>query len=358
MRGAHWISLLAIAALGCETRSSANAEPSPSTPSAPSAEPAKWWVSAEECQRSLEARPPRQPSGRARIGSWNIRWFPDGREGTQRLEHGTDIAWLACGIAQIEADVLGVQEFKIYPGAVQAIDKLIATLDRLTLGRWKLETEKCGKPEWGHVGLLWDSSRVTVRAIQEYAEPLVGNRCNLDWRPAMAGHFTFPGGFDTHVIVLHNVAGEERARFEGRARAFDAIDTLRDAVVKKHFDQDVVILGDLNTTGCAYDCNPERTSRHETDLLRTRLAKTSPSLDVVPSTLACSEYHDQAPYLLDHVIVSSATRELAKGARAAIDGYCTESKCSDDYEPEERDYYTQLSDHCPLLLDFVDRDLD
>ena len=53
--------------------------------------------------------------GRLRIGTWNVRWFPDGVPGVapERRRNPTNIEWLACAIAYINVDVLGMQEIKL-----------------------------------------------------------------------------------------------------------------------------------------------------------------------------------------------------------------------------------------------------
>jgi endonuclease/exonuclease/phosphatase family metal-dependent hydrolase len=353
-----------VLALGCKSRSNVNTAPESAPPHAatersPETEPLRaWWLSPEDCRRSLEARPPRREAGRARIGTWNVRWFPDGEVGDERERKGTNVDWVACGIAQLDVDVLAVQEFKAYPGALGAIDQLTTALDRHTGGRWKLELEKCGKPEDGHVGLLWNASRVKARDLRESNEPLVGRPCDLDWRPALVGYFEFPGGFDAHIAVIHAVAGESRNRVEQRESAFRSLEKLQRAALRSRADTDLIVLGDFNTSGCEDECEPTRPSSWEVDRLRELLLQTKPPLRLVPPTIPCTEYHGDTPYLLDHFAVSSSTRELTQDARAVVDGYCTESKCSSEYDQDERDIYDDLSDHCPVVLEFADRDLD
>jgi exonuclease III len=345
--------------LACKSRSAAKAAPEGSLPAeAAGSQPLQpWWVSPDDCRRSLASRPARA-QGKARIGTWNIRWFPDGEAGDEREEEGTNIEWLACGVAHLDVDVLALQEFKAYAEAKPAIEQLIAALDRHTTGRWKLELEKCGKPEEGHVGLLWNASRVEARDFRESNEVLAGHACDADWRPALAAYFEFPGGFDTHVVVLHAVAGESRERMQLRERAFRSFPDLQRAAYRSHADTDLIVTGDFNTSGCAEGCEPKRTPASEIARLRELLELTKPALRLIPPTIDCSEYHDDRPYLLDHFAVSATTRELGEQARAAVDGYCTETRCSSEYDVGDRDIYDALSDHCPVVLEFEDRDLD
>ena len=44
------------------------------------------------------------------VGTWNIRWFPDGDMTPGPSTIPTDLRWLSCVIAWMNVDVLAVQE--------------------------------------------------------------------------------------------------------------------------------------------------------------------------------------------------------------------------------------------------------
>src|SRR5262245_38328682 len=77
---------------------------------------ARVWRSGPDCERSsaLKRRLPRTPQS-ARVASWNVRWFPDNTyDPEQGPEAGTNLEWLSCSIAWLDADVIAVQEFRTH----------------------------------------------------------------------------------------------------------------------------------------------------------------------------------------------------------------------------------------------------
>src|SRR5690606_24802655 len=72
------------------------------------AAPLDPWSSREACLAALEGAPSRDPA-RARLASWNLRWFPDGSSGGSS-DTPTDVEWAACVLATPRADVVALQE--------------------------------------------------------------------------------------------------------------------------------------------------------------------------------------------------------------------------------------------------------
>jgi hypothetical protein len=316
----------------------------------------RWWHSLEACRRSLALDPPRRVAGRTRIGSFNVRWFPDGEPGTERQSPGTNVEWLACAIARLEVDVLAVQEFKSHPPTAGAFRDLVEYLARFAGGRWRIELEPCGRAADGHVGFVWDEDRARAHDLSEAPELLVGRDCDADWRPGLAAHFRFQGGFDAHVLALHAVAGHGPERLRDRTRIFAKIPEAVRAARGRIADDDVIVLGDFNTSGCS-ECEPAIPPDAELGRLSLSLENATPALRIVPSTLPCTEFQDDGPFALDFFAVSKGLGELPPDARAEVEGYCTESACRQNYEPPEN-VYERLSDHCPIVLGLSDRDLD
>lgn len=316
----------------------------------------RWWHSLEACKRSLERDPPKRQLGRARLGSFNVRWFPDGEAGTERQEPGTDVEWLACAIARLEIDLLAVQEFKSHPATAGAFGQLVEALTRFAGGRWKMELDGCGQRSDGHVGFVWNEDRVRARDLREATELLAGRRCDADWRPGLSAHFRFQGGFDAHVIALHAVAGHNPERLRDRTRIFAEISRAVRESQRRRADDDVIVLGDFNVSGCS-ECEPEISQRAELARLALALENATPPLRFVPSTVACTQFQGDGPFLLDLFAVSRRLQELPPDARVEVEGYCSESACRRSYEPPEV-VYERVSDHCPIVLSFTDRDLD
>jgi hypothetical protein len=73
---------------------------------------------------------------------------------------------------------------------------------------------------------------------------------------------------------------------------------------------------------------------------------------------ACSQYFRGRGVLLDHFLVSPGTRELGRETFAQVSGFCGEIDCR-AIDPQEMPLsHGRLSDHCPLVLELRDQDLD
>ncbi len=293
------------------------------------------WKSRAACLTMLEAQKNLPPvSGRVRVGSWNIRTFPDGEK--------TDVPWLACAIALMDVPLLAVQEIKSNPPARKAGLRLIALLNEHTGGRWKLELEQCGNGDVPHVGILFDATRVTATRVRAaYSlRPTEKRPCGVDLHPGLRANVAFHGGPRFEFVSVHLPSGPGQDHATLRRRTWRGFHTLA---------QPAIVAGDFNTSGCD-GCEQPLTPQQEIDAL-TRSLRTADLLRV-PSTLHCSEYFDRKPWLLDHVAVSDSLRPLVAG-RARIAGYCAELACRQ--ATGFADAHRHLSDHCPVVLELVTR---
>ena len=78
----------------------------------------------------------------------------------------------------------------------------------------------------------------------------------------------------------------------------------------------------------------------------------------VSPTAECSEYYRGAGNSLDHVAVTASSREVPAAARVTVEGYCGEVGCARLDKDAMPRAYRELSDHCPLVVEVDDRDLD
>src|SRR5208282_5341033 len=72
---------------------------------AASEEERRVWASPTSCLEVVALEHGRMAEGaapRLRVGAWNIEWFPD----------HTDVGWLACAIAWMNLDLLGIVEIR------------------------------------------------------------------------------------------------------------------------------------------------------------------------------------------------------------------------------------------------------
>jgi predicted extracellular nuclease len=122
-------------------------------------------------------------------------------------------------------------------------------------------------------------------------------------------------------------------------------------------DGDLVLAGDFNSMGCE-KCTPKLNGAAEVSELDGILRGARPAFRRVPARPSCTHYFRGEGSLLDHFVVTASTRELAQAASARVGGYCSELSCSPFEESHQLAAYRELSDHCPVILDFTDRDLD
>jgi endonuclease/exonuclease/phosphatase family metal-dependent hydrolase len=313
------------------------------------------WSSRDACLAALKTGGSQRRAGTARVGAWNLHWFPDGRPGDTPSPRGADLEWLACAIAWMRVDVLAVEEIKRPPRGKAGLDALVRKLDALTSGTWRSLLDDCPLASGQHVGLLYDSRRVKLVSNATIGElnPR-GAPCKDELRPGLAGYFVFPGGLDLSVIAAHLKSGSDARALEERARSFTAFaDAVRIASTTSH-DRDVLVLGDMNTMGCE-TCEPSVT--HAAELARTDAifsGLTGPVTRVPPS-IECSHHYKKTSALLDWA-AKSDLGELPAAARVVVSGACGELGC--DALSTGLASQTHLSDHCPIWVELDDTDRD
>ena len=158
------------------------------------------------------------------------------------------------------------------------------------------------------------------------------------------------------VVSLHLKSGGERRSFELRRRSLAGLSTaLRELDAAAGEERDVLLAGDLNTMGCP-GCSPPISSADELATLDAEVRGVG--LRVVRATPACSEYFDGRAALLDHFVATTRMAELPAEATSFVSGLCSETSCRALPERARPPAYAGLSDHCPVVIDLVGRDVD
>lgn len=315
---------------------------------------AEVWGSPEGCTAAFEAgdRMPADDPDALRVAAWNIRWFPLGcHPGEECEENATDIDWLACTIAWMDLDLLGVQEIL---DDSEAIDELRTELDRLTGGSWDIDLQDCGDSDFQRVGFLWNSDRVELELPMDVWEAN-GRALSADepcWDRLRPGRYaraksTTENGVDFQVLSVHLDSGVNDRDFQTRRVAIDRLDEIQIGD-QSIFDieQDIVILGDFNTMGT-------RDIRASLEI-RDFPNELAPDLRLATNRPACTEYYEGRGGTLDYAVVSKKMQEAAANAR--VTGYCAVENCAP--LPSMPAAFETLSDHCPVVFEIRDEDDD
>lgn len=287
-----------------------------------------------------------------RIGTLNVRWFPDG-DARGPGDHTTDVDTLAASIAQLDVAALGVQEILTHERGLRAMDRLRTRLDALTHGDWEIELDGCPDDEGRqHVGLLYDASRAERLAVHR-VDALAGNErgdgCSGYMRPGLGVALRFTSGLDAWLVVVHLDSGTDDRAFERRARAYQAFDSLTSELARTHGDRDVIVLGDFNVMGSERGvAGLDEIGQLERVLDRASFRR----LWLEPG---CTEISGGRASMLDQVVVSASMDELAPSARATVGGPCGRERCR---VRRDDPWLAHVSDHCPVTLTLDGRDLD
>lgn len=269
---------------------------------------------------------PTKMIGRLRVATWNLRNFPDKGQDTTRLQarlHG------------LGADLIAVQEVRD------------AAVLRAMMPGWELVLSEAGGRGGQRLGFLYDPAVFElVGAPREHPELAMGGAV----RPGLSGYLRVrDGGPDFHVMVVHL-----KARSDGYALRREQWRVLAEIVEEiARSDGDVIVLGDFNATG-----PPRGAPGDELAQLDARLGGVG--LQRVGNEVGCTVYWDggrrdawHEPSQLDLVWVADF-KEGGAGARAVPLLHCARHACaafrSTGTYPE-RDY-ADVSDHCPVIVDF------
>jgi hypothetical protein len=300
-----------------------------------------------------------RPAGTVRVGTWNIRWFPDGSVG--RSPHptkATDVAWVACAVAWLNVDVLGIQEIKTHPNAMLAMQNLLRQLKTLTGATWKVELDRCPGGTRQHVGILWNTARLTGRHFRDVAalNPY-GAACRGRLRPGFGGYFKAKNGVDFHFVAVHTKSGADARSLGLRNKTLKGIVAAFRSAQKRVADTDLVVAGDWNTMGCR-KCTPPVSPAEEIKRFGRVVSEGAIKFRHLQASPPCSEYYRGHGGLLDHFIVSKAMREMDAMAQVRVSGYCGNARCGRLSARKMPPAYQKLSDHCPLIVDVTNKDQD
>lgn len=315
-------------------------------------ESASPWTSPEACEAALrDGTVPRRARGVARVATWNLRWFPDGTmPGGGGAPKPTNLSWVACAILTLDVDVLAVEEILTHPRAKTALDTVLRRMNELSGGDWRAEIAPCPGERSQHQGFVYDASRTSASRLRNF-DWRATDHCSMTRRPAFVGRFALAGGLDLDLAAVHAKSGVDGESYDTRKEALGQLRRLADSRASETGDKDVVVLGDFNTMG-----SDDRKTDGAAEIAELDSQARAGGFRRVRSDLFCSEYSRGEGGLLDHVLVSSSMSEAKTTSRATVSGYCAALRCLPTSTMPRA--YTELSDHCPLIVDLDGRDLD
>lgn len=322
--------------------------------------PTQVWTSATACDAVVKSGNllPRSDSDTLRLASWNIRWFPDGvlsSNPNPNEPKKTDLDWLSCTIAWMNVDALAIQEFKKTTNAMNAWNKVTSKLKDYTGDDWEVILNSCGRNDSQHVGFLYNQNKLNTserREIWQYngRADNASEACIDDLRPGYLTYFEANDGFDFYAVSVHSDSGRNDLDLTTRRTAVERIDDVTSGLAD--IDKDIVILGDFNTMGISGGIS----AKQEIEELKDKVENEDPGFNLLSVEPSCSHYFRKSPGLLDHILVSRDTSELIASS-ASAQGYCAINSCR-PISGALPDAAISLSDHCPVLVDFINDDLD
>jgi len=287
--------------------------------------------------------------GSLRIASWNVRNFPlDERPQEDDLGYSrrTNICDFEAAFGGLDADLYGLQE-------VNDIRRFQPILRRACGERsMDVRYSPSGGRHGQHLAIAWDNS-----VFELVGEPMEVRELVLEpgMRPAFAGYFRSlrAGGVDFTLVVVHLESGPRN--FADRRRQNRALALWIEAWIDEIGDPDVIALGDFNTTG-----SPRGGLEGELQSADAILGRVG--LERLHNPLGCTSYWEggggrdgvHVPSMLDHVFVSgfgAVTTPLEAWL------HCARWQCEDliSRSGEEDGTFWDVSDHCPLTFEILDR---
>lgn len=263
-----------------------------------------------------------------RIATFNIEMFPG---------PGTSVVRVAETFAEIDADVIAVQEIR--DGFVLELALLHASAHGER--RWRAVLSECNRGAWFTPGVVYDAARWQLVESREYPGLVPGGPCTAR---TMSGVLAVLDDGDARIAVLSVHLPAHPQAFPLRREQWQRALAIA-AEVERELGVPVALMGDMNSTGYRGGAPAE-----EPQFIRDIVGEHE--FELRTDALDCSEYWRPSdspsyqPSLLDHIVTRGGDWSQPRAL-----GYCARQGCvptsPDAMDPD----FTQVSDHCPVVID-------
>ena len=266
------------------------------------------------------------------ISSYNIRNFDHDPEAGQ-----TNLTELGNIIKDFKSDVMTFIEVVNLP----AFKKVVAE----NLPGYVVANSACGGFGEQKLAIIYDPKVFDfISSSEDMTFSSTTTSCG-DLRPAFLVTLKHKTNKQTYVFAaLHLKAGGSATAMQERWAQYELLEKL----AKKYNSQNLIILGDLNTTG--YSVQDE-------DFAHFSQFLTSSSLRTISENLSCTAYwagnlstgqHQSS--ILDHIVLKNEMYDEVK--EIYFGSHCAKLDCQDARPSELGLSYKSVSDHCPIQVIF------
>jgi endonuclease/exonuclease/phosphatase family metal-dependent hydrolase len=269
-----------------------------------------------------------------RLGTFNVREFgPD-----------TDLERLTSILHEADRDVMALQEIQ----DLALLRDVAARLSARSGRPYQSVVSRCGGRSRMHVGFLYAADRLRLDGTREFPELRDddGGSCSTGARAGLLATFSLRRLITRKryaLLVVHFPALGTPERAAERKMFWKRALTIAQDLREAQEDQ-VLLLGDVNSTGYLDNSHNERRDMHD--------AVERAGLRVLTPNLGCTAYYEPpgaARYVASHLdhIVGTASVEVKSAPRTL--GFCAELRCAPtDRMPAD---FVAVSDHCPVIID-------
>ena len=266
------------------------------------------------------------------VVTYNIRNFDkDTRAG------GTDLLELSKILKSVQSDVMAFEEVV----NAAAFDKLIKT----NLAGYNYVMSKCGGFGRQHLAIAFNTRTFEyVHEVEDLSFTGTNGKCG-SLRPVYLVTLMEKATKKIYTFgVVHLKAGGSIKAMTQRWTQYQKLTNL----VKFYADQNLVLLGDFNTTG--YNIRNEDYQKFEELLSGSRLRALTEVIGCTNYWTGTSGGQEFEPSILDHVVLQDKNLRMVETVQ--VGAHCAIAQCRPATPQDLGRSFQAVSDHCPVQVVF------